>query len=174
LGFLEMTAMEAVIRHQLGDREGAFGALKRAYDAARPNAIVMPFIELAEYMHSLINAALKSCSEKGRPKNSAPGEIPRDWLYAIRRDASAFAKKRSLVAARYSGRDDLPRPEFSAHELAVLSRLSQGRTAGEIAGELGISGNMAKSVIRSLYAALGASNRADAVRIATAKGLLQP
>ncbi|MDR0731897.1 MAG: helix-turn-helix transcriptional regulator, partial [Treponema sp.] len=50
LGFLEVTAMEAVIRHRLGDREGAFETLKRAYDAAHPHNLKMPFIELGEYM----------------------------------------------------------------------------------------------------------------------------
>jgi LuxR family maltose regulon positive regulatory protein len=173
LGFLEMTAMEAVIRHQLGDRDGAFAALKRAYDAAHPNAIVMPFIELGETMYSLANAVLKARSEKDGPETAAVNEIPQDWLYAIRRDASAYAKKRSLVAARYSGRDDLLQPVFSAHELAILNSLSQGHTAEEIAENMGISDNMVKSVIRSLYTALGAANRADAIRIATAKGLLR-
>jgi LuxR family maltose regulon positive regulatory protein len=168
LGFLEMAAMEAAIRHQLGDREGAFKALKRAYDAARPNALVMPFIEIGEIMSSLANAALKV-----PPESAGAGGIPRDWLYAIRRDASAYAKKRSLVAAEYSDRDDPLPPDFSVHELAILKSLSQGRTVEEIAGEMNISDNMVKSVIRSLYAALGAANRADAIRIATAKGLLK-
>jgi LuxR family maltose regulon positive regulatory protein len=176
LGFLEMTATEAVVRHQLGDREGAFKALKRACDAARPDALVMPFIELGENMYNLVNAVLKSRPEEpaeDETEDAGIGGIPRDWLYAIRRDASAYAKKRSLVAARYSGRDDLLRPEFSEHELAILNALSQGHTVERIAGEMGISDNMVKSVIRSLYAALGATNRADAVRVATAKGLLK-
>jgi LuxR family maltose regulon positive regulatory protein len=173
LGFLEMTAMEAVIRHQLGDREGAFKALKKAYDAAHPNAIVMPFIELAEYMYSLINAVLKDYPEKaGKDQSGGAGGISREWLYAIRRDASAFAKKRSLVAAQYSGQEEPRSPDFSEHELAVLNSLAQGRTVEEIAGEMNISENTVKSVIRSLYAALGAANRAAAIRIATARGLL--
>jgi LuxR family maltose regulon positive regulatory protein len=164
LGVLEMAALEAVIRHQLGDGDGAFRALKRACDTARPNALVTPFVELGEPMYSLVNSILKA-----RPEIEG---IPQDWLSTIRRDASAFAKKRSLVAARYSGRE-LPAPEFSEHELAILNYLSQGRTAEEIAGEMGISDNMVKSVIRSLYAALGAANRAGAIRIATARGLLK-
>jgi LuxR family maltose regulon positive regulatory protein len=185
LGFLEMTVMEAVIRHQIGDRGGAFRALKKAYDAARPNAIVMPFIELGEPMHSLVNAVLKIPSETGKAagcstdgaaggtaETTGADEISRDWLYAIRRDASAYEKKRSLVAAQYSGRDNLLHRNLSEHELDILNRLSQGRTVEEIAREMNISDNMVKSVIRSLYSALGAANRADAIRIATAKGLL--
>jgi LuxR family maltose regulon positive regulatory protein len=170
LGFLDMTSMEAAIRHQLGDREGAFAALKRAYDAARPKALVMPFIELGEAMYNLVNALLKNSPEGGASEDPIPG----DWLRAIRRDASAYAKKRALVAAQYAGRDDpLPR-NLTEHELAILTRLSQGRTVERIAGEMGISDSMVRSVIRSLYAALGASNRAGAIRVATAKGLLKP
>jgi ATP/maltotriose-dependent transcriptional regulator MalT len=170
LGVLEMAALEAVIRHQLGDGDGAFKALKRAYDVARPNALVTPFVELGEPVYNLVNAILKARPEKEESQNIEG--IPRDWLYTIRRDASAYEKKHSLVAAQYSGRADLPRSDFSAHELAILNSLSQGRTAEEIAGEMGISDNMVKSVIRNLYAALGAANRADAIRIATEKGVL--
>jgi LuxR family maltose regulon positive regulatory protein len=171
LGFLEMAALESVIRHQIGDREGALRTLKRAYDNARPHGLDMPFIEMGEYMYSLINAILKDTEgEKSQP---SVGEIPRDWLQNIRRSASAYAKKRSLVAAQYAGRDAPLPPEFSEHELAILNDLSQGRTAEEIAEKMGISGNMVKSVIRNLYAVLGAANRADAIRIATSRGLLK-
>jgi LuxR family maltose regulon positive regulatory protein len=177
LGFLEMAALEAVIRHQLGDGEGAFRALKKAYDVACPNALVIPFVELGENMYSLIGALLKARGERGEEKSGAQSggeeEIPQAWLQAIRSGASAYAKKCSLVAAQYAGREAPLALGFSEHERAILNSLSQGRTVEEIAGEMGISGNMVKSVIRSLYAALGASNRAGAIRAATAMGLLQ-
>jgi LuxR family maltose regulon positive regulatory protein len=54
-----------------------------------------------------------------------------------------------------------------------LGSLSQGRTSEEIAGDMRIPVKMVKSSIRSLYVKLGATNRADAVRIATAEGLLK-
>jgi LuxR family maltose regulon positive regulatory protein len=171
LGFLEMTAMEAVIRHRLGDGEGAFGALKRAYDAACPHNLIMPFVELGEYMISLINAVLKTRTEKGEDPDAAGG-ISREWLNTIRRDASAYVKKRSLVAAQYSGRDAAA-PDFSKWEREILNSLSQGRTAEEIAAGLNSSVKMVKSAIRGVYAKLGAVNRTDAIRIAIAKGLLK-
>ncbi|MDR2103674.1 MAG: hypothetical protein LBP42_06195, partial [Treponema sp.] len=112
LGMLEMTTLEAVIRHLLGDRDGAFRALKRAYDAACPHNLNMPFVEMGEYMSGLINALLKARGEKpdgpsdqDAGDREAAGDIPREWLNTIRRDASAYAKKRSLVAAQYSGQD---------------------------------------------------------------------
>ncbi|MDR2048583.1 MAG: LuxR C-terminal-related transcriptional regulator [Treponema sp.] len=166
-GFLEMAVLEAVIRHRLGDREGAFAALKKAYDAARPNALNMPFIELGEHMYSLTGAFLKA-----RPDDGESAEIPAEWLQTIRRKASANAKKRALVKAQYSDRETPAPADFSQHELAILNSLSQGHTSEEIAGDMRISVKMVKSAIRSLYVKLGAANRADAIRVATERGLL--
>ncbi|MDR1576197.1 MAG: LuxR C-terminal-related transcriptional regulator [Treponema sp.] len=178
LGRLEMTALEAVTRFKLGDREGAFAALEQAYGAAAPNNLDTPFIELGENMYNLINAVLKSGSGEKPDGKTACALIKREWLRAIREKASAYAKNLSLAADRCSGRnapsvtEDQGKPCISGHEKAILSLLSQGRTEKEIAGEMKISPQMVKSAVRSLYVKLGASNRADAVRIAAEKGLL--
>jgi LuxR family maltose regulon positive regulatory protein len=166
LGVLEMAALEAVIRHRLGDGEGAFAALKKAYDTAKPNALNMPFIELGEHMSSLTGAFLKA-----HPENSGGG-IPGEWLQTIRRNASASAKKHSLVRVQYTGRETPASADFSQHELAILGSLSLGRTGEEIAGDMNISVKMVKSAIRSLYVRLGVTNRTGAIRIATERGLL--
>ncbi|MDR2020380.1 MAG: LuxR C-terminal-related transcriptional regulator [Treponema sp.] len=171
LGFLEMTALEAAIRHQLGDREGAFGALERAYAAAAPNRLDTPFVEMGEYMAGLVNAVLKVRTEEAG--GNAAGGIPRDWLQAIRNGASAYAKKRSLVASQFADPEASKAGDFSKHELAILGRLSQGHTGEEIAAAMHISVKMVNSAIRSLYGKLGAANRADAIRAATARGLLK-
>jgi LuxR family maltose regulon positive regulatory protein len=170
LGFLDMTVLEAVILHQLGDRDGARAALKRACDAALPHGLVMPFVELGEDMHSLAGALLKG--HRDDPANADISGIPRRWLQTIRRDASAYAKKRALVAAQYAGRETPAAQDFSQYELSILGSLSQGLTSEEIAGAMRVSVKMIKSAIRHLYIRLGAANRADAVRSATEKGLL--
>jgi LuxR family maltose regulon positive regulatory protein len=164
LGVLEMFVLEAVIRHRLGDGEGAFTALKKACDAAKPNGLNMPFIETGEHMHSLIGALLKAYPD-GFGMSS-------EWLQFIRRSASANAKKIALVAAQYSGREAPAFSDFSQHELAILNNLSQGNTSEEIAGSMRISVKMVKSAVRSIYVRLGAANRADAIRIATERGFL--
>jgi LuxR family maltose regulon positive regulatory protein len=173
LGFLEITTLEAGSLHRLGDREGALEALKRAYNAAAPNGLIMPFIELGEHMYDLVNALLKASPEEAGQGLSRVQGIPRDWLQTIRRGASAYAKKRFLLASQYEGRDTVVAAAFSEHELTVLNSLSQGFTGEEIAENMNISVNMVKSVIRSLYTKLGAAHRADAIRIATAQGLLR-
>jgi DNA-binding CsgD family transcriptional regulator len=192
-GFLEMTVLEAVTRHQLGDREGALGALKKAYDAGLPHGLVMPFIELGEYMHDLAGAVLKDHPDNpGNAANAAVNAtandtanaaanatafaeisgIPRKWLQTIRRDASAYAKKRVLVAAQYENRETSVSADLSQYELSILNCLSQGRTSEEIAAVMHTPVKMVKSAIRQLYIKLGAANRADAVRNATGMGLL--
>jgi DNA-binding NarL/FixJ family response regulator len=170
LGFLEMSALEAVIRHRLDDREGALGALKKAYDAARPYALNMPFIELGEAMHSLAGAILRVPSAD--PQGAESTGIPREWLQTIRRSASAYVKKCALVTAHYTDRETPVSSDFSPHELAILRSLSQGHTSEEIAGSMRISVKMVRSAIRSLYVRLGATNRTGAVRIAAERGLL--
>jgi LuxR family maltose regulon positive regulatory protein len=167
LGFLEMTALEAVILHQLGDREGALGALKTAHDAGLPHGFFMPFVELGEHMHSLAGALLKD--HRDIPEIAG---IPRNWLQTIRRDASAYAKKRALVAAQYENREISLPADFSRYELSILNGLSQGRTSEEIAGSMRAPVKMVKSAIRQIYIKLGAANRADAIRSATGLGLL--
>jgi DNA-binding CsgD family transcriptional regulator len=159
-----MAVLEAVIHYQLDDAEGAFAALKKAYDVARPNALNMPFIELGKHMYSLTGAFLRA-----HPDGS---KIPVEWLQNIRRGASASEKKHALIRAQYSGRKTPSPVDFSRHELAILESLSLGCTAEEIAGNMHIPVKMVKSVIRSLYARLGATNRAGVIRIAAERGLL--
>jgi LuxR family maltose regulon positive regulatory protein len=173
LGFMEMTALEAVIRYQLGDREGAFAAFKRAYDAAVPHALDMPFIESGENMYNLASALLKAGGQGSGDSavSGSAGEIPADWLQNIRKKASVFAKKLSLIITQYRN-TDAASPDLSKPELEVLNGLSRGRTSEEIAEDMKISLNMFNSFLRSVFNKLGAVNRADAIRIATAKGIL--
>ncbi|MDR1352993.1 MAG: helix-turn-helix transcriptional regulator [Treponema sp.] len=98
--------------------------------------------------------------------------MPRLWLQNIRSAASAYAKERSLVAAQYRDAGAASSPELSEPELEVLNGLSRGRTSEEIAEDMKISPSMFGSFLRSVFNKLGAVNRADAIRIATAKGLL--
>jgi LuxR family maltose regulon positive regulatory protein len=168
LGKIEMKALEVVSRYQLKDKEGAFTALKTAYALALPNAIVMPFTELGKDMRALSDAALKE---------KVP-DLPQDWLEKTRLSAAGYAKK--LFAVTESSRPAAVRErpfdqgglKLSRREMEVLANLSQGMTQEEIAGVSSLSVNTVKSVIRSVYAKLGAINKADAIRIAGSQGLL--
>jgi LuxR family maltose regulon positive regulatory protein len=160
-GKITLKVLEAVCRYHTGEKQPALDALEAAYGLAEPNALDMPFIEQGWDMCALAEAAM----EDNRP-------IPRPWLEQIRRNASAYAKKLAVTAGRFG---DPPRREagLSRRERAVLTGLSRGLTREELAEKGGLSVNAVKGLITSLYDKLGAVNRADAVRIATGRGLLK-
>ncbi|GHV90929.1 hypothetical protein AGMMS50268_14320 [Spirochaetia bacterium] len=193
LGKVETKALEAVCRYQLRregsglrDGEGAFAALEQAYRLAEPNGFSMPFTELGKDMRTLAEAALK---DKPALHSKAAG-IPQAWLEEVRRNAAAYAKKLYTAAelfgknaaegydkgetekTRVNKTSALPTP-LSRREKEVLLYLSQGLTREEIAAALNLSINTVKSNVRSIYIKLGAVNRADAIRIAAACGILQ-
>jgi LuxR family maltose regulon positive regulatory protein len=127
----------------------------------------MPFTELGKDMRTLADAALK---------DKAPG-FSQDWLETVRKNATGYAKK--LFAAAERRRPVSPREEgagqwitMSRRELDILTGLYQGMTQEEIASVSSLSVNTVKSIIRHIYNKLGAVNKADAVRIAAAKGLV--
>jgi LuxR family maltose regulon positive regulatory protein len=162
LGCLEMVTLQAVTFYNMGEKAKAFTALEDAWNISVPDSLDMPFIELGEDMRALIGAWL---SEKNGP-------IPRQWLETIRNKASAYAKKLSLVVEQYLTMQQLrPVPPLSFREKEVLTGLAHGLTREEIADDAAMSLNTVKNVISSIYAKLGAVNRADAIRIATNMGL---
>ncbi|WP_246472469.1 response regulator transcription factor [Azospirillum tabaci] len=73
-----------------------------------------------------------------------------------------------LLQRREATEDDPPAPSgaaaLTARQRGVLQRLREGKSNRVIAQELGISENTAKVHVRGILRALGASNRAEAVR----------
>ncbi|MDR0450047.1 MAG: LuxR C-terminal-related transcriptional regulator [Treponema sp.] len=165
LGKIENLVLMAVCRYSARDQEGAYAALAEAYVLAEPNGYLMPFTELGRCMRALADSALRD----------GAASLPRDWLLEIRRGAAAYAKR--IFAAREAfgpaGQGPAGTLGLSRREQEVLYSLSRGLTREEIASSLIISINTVKSVISSIYSKLGAQNRAEAVHIATSRGILQ-
>jgi LuxR family maltose regulon positive regulatory protein len=167
LGKLEISVLEAATRFRMGDDEGAFAALEEAYRIAAPNSLDMAFIELGEDMRDFTGAALARDVWK-------EGGINRPWLEAIHLSASAYAKKAALALRFFQEEEGSPEAVFlSPYEKTVLTGLSRGLTRKEIAQKGGFSVGRVKPLIKRVYDKLGAVNRADAIRIASAMGLLQ-
>jgi LuxR family maltose regulon positive regulatory protein len=172
MGRVEALALTAVCHYLLRDKAQAYAALREAWEQAHPNGIFLPFMGLGKHMRTLVEAAQKDQIWK----DSAAG-IPEEWLEQVRLKASAYAKKLFAVTEAFSpqqvrGISSGGTSSLSGRELDVLKGLSQGLTRDEIAKASGISVNTVKSVIRNVYNKLGALNRADAVRIATALEIL--
>ena len=68
---------------------------------------------------------------------------------------------------------DSMRP-LDANELAALRLFANGRTADEMAVELGVSKSMALHYLRVAARKLGARNRVHAVALAVRSGLIKP
>lgn len=63
-------------------------------------------------------------------------------------------------------------PELTSREEEILFAVADGRSNNEIADELVVSVETVKSHVCSLYAKLGARNRAHAVALAYHRGIL--
>jgi LuxR family maltose regulon positive regulatory protein len=164
LGRLEMTVLQGVTFYRLGETGKAAAALADAWDMAASNKLEMPFIELGEDMRALAAAVLADKT----------GPIPRPWLENIRNKASIYGKKLSLVVEHYhSGQKSQALAALSLREIEVLNGLSRGLTREDIALDAALSVSAVKNVISSIYAKLGAHNRADAIRIAASAGMYQ-
>ncbi|MDR1021546.1 MAG: LuxR C-terminal-related transcriptional regulator [Synergistaceae bacterium] len=166
INVLKCLVLHAVAYLKLGDTERALSFFQDAYEKARGNKIITPFVESAGSMRRLVDAARRS------DKYNFDG----DWLDDVSRKASTFAKRLTAIASEYNRQGGLQAEhpgKLSKRELGILNTLSQGLTRDEIAAANSLSINTVKSVIRSVYNKLGAVNRADAVRIATSMRLLK-
>ena len=153
---LETQIMEACAHFQMKNRTAAFASLCEAYETASPNQLVTPFIELGKHMRALTSAALRS--------PECP--LPEEWLQAINRQASSYAKYQAYITTEYNLQNTAVREtSLSERERQILIGLSRGLSRSEIATNLGISINSIKLMIGNLYDKIGASNLADAIRI---------
>jgi LuxR family maltose regulon positive regulatory protein len=159
---LEMNCLEAAARFRLGENAAALALLEKTYEAAIPNSLNMPFIELGYDMRSLAGLALESGSA-----------IPRAWLEDIRSRASAYGKNLYAVAEYLRAREAPGAAVYLTRlERTVLQGLSRGQTRETIAAATGQPLSAIKSAISRTCEKLGAVNRADAVRIASTLGIL--
>jgi LuxR family maltose regulon positive regulatory protein len=168
MGKVEIYVLEALCWYQTGDKVAAYEALEKARLFAEPNGFYAPFTEKGKDIRALATQALKDRVA-----------IPEAFLVKIRNLSATYAKKYFLVAEYFSAKSEyspFSQPEglvLSRRERDVLTALFQGLTQDEIAVFLSKSVNTVKSVIRRIYEKLGAANRADAIRIAMSRGLLE-
>jgi LuxR family maltose regulon positive regulatory protein len=163
LGMIEMNCITAAALCQLNEEAAAAAILEITCEAAIPNSLIMPFIELGYDMRPLAAAAL-----------NAGSAIPRPWLEDIRNRASAYGKSLFAIAEQYRGREaDGTQVYLTKQERMVLKGLSRGQTREEIAAATRQPLSAVKSLISSICVKLGAVNRADAVHIALNLGILE-
>jgi LuxR family maltose regulon positive regulatory protein len=167
MGKVEIHVLEALCRYQMGEKAAAYEALEKARLFAEPNGFYMPFAEKGKDIRALATQALKDRAA-----------IPGAFLEKIRNLSSVYAKKFFPIAEYFSVKPDSLFNRsggltLSRREHDVLTALFQGLTQDEIAVFVSKSVNTVKSTVKRIYEKLGAVNRADAIRIAMSRGLLE-
>jgi len=163
-GELILSLLMAVAKIKNGDVAGALVDFEKAWQLSFEGVFEMPFIELGKDLHPLVVAALKQ----------PDGAIPDEWLTMIDRKASAYAKKATVIRNAIKRTEGIKEPiKLSDRELNVLKDLYQGLSREEIAAHQHLSINTVKKAMQSLYIKLGASNVADAIRIAIKDKLIE-
>jgi LuxR family maltose regulon positive regulatory protein len=155
----------AVGYHRLGDHDASIDALWSAYDLCHNNGLVTVFIEAVEYMNSVIQVA----------RQQDRHVFSQDWLDLIDCESAAFSERADKVRAAYRRQNpvkDRAGNRLTRREQEVLQSISLGLTREEIAVEQYVSVNTVKTTLRNIYNKLSASNNAEAVSIALAKGYI--
>nr|WP_232541690.1 LuxR C-terminal-related transcriptional regulator [Nocardia bovistercoris] len=135
----------ACASHRLDRPVKSYEGFAEAVRLAAPDRLVRPFFDITAALPLLHDHA-------GR---FGPGNA---FVEAVREHCEA--------------RREPMTPALTDAELTVLKQLPSGRTALQIAHDLGVSINTVKTHLRAIYAKLGANSRADAMLRARRIGLL--
>ncbi|MBF6214074.1 hypothetical protein IU433_21190 [Nocardia puris] len=135
----------ASAQHRLGTTGKARGGLEQALRRAEPDHLVRPFLDVPAAIELL---------------DVYSGRLGR-------RDAFA-----DLVRRHPSAHHGHTRPGLTDAETTVLQHLPSGRTAQQIAEDLGVSINTVKTHMRAIYTKFGTNSRVAALDHARRSGLL--
>jgi DNA-binding NarL/FixJ family response regulator len=141
----------------------ALGRLTRASGA---RVIVFTAYGTDDKIIPAIRAGAKGYLLKGAPA--------REIVAAVRAVHAGGTHLAPSVAARLMAEITLPRAagSLSPREVEVIRLVSDGRSNKQIAAELGITERTVKYHVSSVMSKLGADNRAQAVALASQRGLL--
>jgi LuxR family maltose regulon positive regulatory protein len=143
---VEALLLEADIGVSAGDIRGARGALQDALSSGASLGVVRPF------------------TTAGGPVR----ELLADHL--VRGGTREPFVVRALAVSRRPNTRTAPLDDV---ELSILARLPSSSSVVQIAGELGIGSEEARSRVRAVYRKLGVSSRRTAVSVAYERGLLR-
>ncbi|MCL2664205.1 MAG: LuxR C-terminal-related transcriptional regulator, partial [Defluviitaleaceae bacterium] len=162
-GELIITLLFAVAKLKTGDEKGAAEDFAKAYSSSFSGLLEMPFIELGKAFGPLADILEKT------DKNAA---IPSEWLSSVRKKASIYAKKTTVIMNSYKNEKNLAETaQLTVREREVLTDLFHGLTREEIAINRYLSINTVKKILQSVYYKLDVKNGIEAVRLAAEKKL---
>lgn len=142
----ELTLIEAVASHELGDEEAARQAMAAGLDQARIHGDLR-----------VLDTIPRQLLERGTQ------DLPRAEPLLEELDQRAvrpiYPERATLIT-------------LTDRERVVLASLAAGRTMGETADQLFVSVNTVKTQVRSLYARLNVHDRRELIEVAGRAGLL--
>jgi len=153
---ISILILQALILQSQGEHDQALATLERALSLAEPEGYVRAFVGAGAPMGELLRQA------------AARGirlDYVRKLLAALNSEPAAERRTSRL------GLSALTEP-LSERELEVLRLLATHLSSVEVARELVVSVNTARSHIKKIYGKLDVHTRADAVRRAEKLGLL--
>lgn len=161
---IKLRGMESLCRHALGDQEGAMRALEWALVHGEPAGYVRMFIDEGPALGTLL--------EQAKERETAAGYATR-LLAALDRGAapSTQAAVPAPASRRLSPQETLVEA-LSEREMQVLRMLTTHLSSTEIAEELFVSVNTARTHIKNIYGKLDVHGRAEAIARAEELGLL--
>jgi len=148
---IELLVLKALSLFKLKRHDEAFSALAEAYKQA--GDIITPFMQYPDDMRKLTTAAiLGDC------------KAPVEWLRELNRKASAYIRQKNQNGTEYT--------TLTVRETAILKSRTEGAYLSEIAANMGISVHTVKKDNKIMFEKLGVSSLAEAVRTATALGII--
>lgn len=129
----------------------------------KPRIIVMTTYESEEDVRRALRAGAKGYLVKGAS--------PQQVREAVRRVAEGEALLTPEIASKLA--ESMSHPELTERELEVLKYMANGRSNKEIGQILYISENTVKGHVKAILTKLDAMGRAEAIAIATKRGLIQ-
>ncbi|MGK8524011.1 LuxR C-terminal-related transcriptional regulator [Nocardia asteroides] len=132
-------------QHEFRAPARALAALENALSSATPHRLARPFLDVPAAMPLL---------------DSYAGRLGRSERFA------------ELIRRHPAARRRPAYPALTHTEMTVLKQLPSGRTAQQIADDLGVSVNTVKTHLRGIYGKLGTNSRVDALDHARRGGLL--
>ncbi|MGD9705322.1 MAG: LuxR C-terminal-related transcriptional regulator [Acidimicrobiia bacterium] len=147
---IEILVLLAMTYEARGDRQAATTALDQALVLAKPEGYVRLFLDTGPALVGLMQSA---------QLNDDATQLARRLLATTTPIPAMAPARRALV------------DELSSRELDVLRLLRSDLSGPEIARELHVSLNTLRTHTKSIYTKLGATNRREAIRLATEHGL---
>jgi LuxR family maltose regulon positive regulatory protein len=164
--WLEALALQAVVAaRSRGDAGRALPVLERALDLAAPEGYVRPFLNAGEPLMALLRKAI-TLGIQPAFAHTLYGELARQERQRV------GARAGRVPGGSEAGAADLMPEPLTEREQQILRLLAAGLSSTEIAEELVIAVNTARSYIKSIYGKLDAHSRDEAIEKGKQAGLI--